>query len=551
MGCSEVNKTTLGTYVLREEAFQWWKGAKLRLGIGAMMQGNMSVAEYAAKFQSLCAFSPYYNTAEAEHDKCVKFESGLRPDIKHLIGFSEIRNFATLVAKSRICDEDGKAKSSYYKAMTEKRGKGQDRGKPYGDKGKKAVESSGTKKRNNGQCYKSDVCDWKPTCFNCGEEGHKSPACKKPKKTMGKVFALNGGGEEGHKSPACKKPKKTMGKVFALNGGNADQVDNLIRGTCFIYNTPLIAIIDTGATHSFISVDCEKRLSIPVTEMSGRMEIETPASGSVTTRLVCRDCPVTVFDRHFGMDLVCIQLSGIDVIFGMNWLIINRVHINCCEKIVVFPKTEESFQLMSKKEVVESLKEPVEMFALFASLKLDEIVKMDQLPVVCEFPDVFLEDISDVPPEREVEFTIDLVPGTSPISMAPYRMSASELNELKKQLEELLEKKFIRPSVSPWGAPVLLVKKKEGTMRLCIDYRQLNKVTIKNKYPLPRIDDLMDQLVGACVFSKIDLRSGYHQIRVKTEDIPKTAFRTRYGHYEYSVMPFGVTNAPGVFMEGA
>jgi hypothetical protein len=122
--------------------------------------------------------------------------------------------------------------------------------------------------------------------------------------------------------------------------------------------------------------------------------------------------------------------------------------------------------------------------------------------------------------------------------MAPYRMSASELGELKKQLEELLEKKRIRPSVSPWGAPVLLVKKKEGSMRLCIDYRQLNKVTIKNKYPLPRINDLMDQLVGACVFGKIDLRSGYHQIRVKAEDISKTAFRTRYGHYEYSVMPF-------------
>jgi hypothetical protein len=169
--------------------------------------------------------------------------------------------------------------------------------------------------------------------------------------------------------------------------------------------------------------------------------------------------------------------------------------------------------------------------------------------VVCEFPDVFPEDVSDLPPEREVEFSIEVVPGTNPISMAPYRMSTSELDQLKKQLEDLLEKKFIRPSVSPWGAPVLLVKKKDGSMRLCIDYRRLNQVTIKNRYPLPRIDDLMDQLVGACVFSKIDLRSGYHQIRVKAEDIPKTAFRTRYGHYEYSVMPFGVTNAPGVFME--
>jgi hypothetical protein len=169
--------------------------------------------------------------------------------------------------------------------------------------------------------------------------------------------------------------------------------------------------------------------------------------------------------------------------------------------------------------------------------------------VVCEFPEVFPDEIPDVPPEREVEFSIDLVPGTKPVSMAPYRMSASELAELKKQLEDLLDKKFVRPSVSPWGAPVLLVKKKDGSMRLCIDYRQLNKVTIKNRYPLPRIDDLMDQLVGARVFSKIDLRSGYHQIKVKDEDIQKTAFRTRYGHYEYNVMPFGVTNAPGVFME--
>ena len=123
-------------------------------------------------------------------------------------------------------------------------------------------------------------------------------------------------------------------------------------------------------------------------------------------------------------------------------------------------------------------------------------------------------------------------------------MSPIELAELKKQLEDLLDKQFIRPSVSPWGAPMLLVKKKDGTMRLCVDYRQLNKVMMKNKYPLPRIDDLMDQLVGACVFSKIDLRSGYRQIRVKSEDIPKTGFRTRYGHYEYLVMPFGVTNAP-------
>ena len=138
-----------------------------------------------------------------------------------------------------------------------------------------------------------------------------------------------------------------------------------------------------------------------------------------------------------------------------------------------------------------------------------------------EFPEVFPEDVPGLPPEREIEFSIDLIPGTGPISQAPYRMSPTELAELKKHIEELLSKQFIRPSVSPWGAPVLLVKKKDGGTRLCVDYRQLNKVTIKNKYPLPRIDDLMDQLRGASIFSKIDLKSGYHQIRVKAEDVPK------------------------------
>ncbi|KAL4026376.1 hypothetical protein IC575_014805 [Cucumis melo] len=128
-------------------------------------------------------------------------------------------------------------------------------------------------------------------------------------------------------------------------------------------------------------------------------------------------------------------------------------------------------------------------------------------------------------------------------------MAPAELKELKVQLQELLDKGFIRPSVSPWGAPVLFVKKKDGSMRLCIDYRELNKVTVKNRYPLPRIDDLFDQLQGATVFSKIDLRSGYHQLRIKNEDIPKTAFRSRYGHYEFIVMSFGLTNAPAVFMD--
>jgi hypothetical protein len=172
---------------------------------------------------------------------------------------------------------------------------------------------------------------------------------------------------------------------------------------------------------------------------------------------------------------------------------------------------------------------------------------LKKIPVVCEYADVFPDELLGMPPDRDIEFAIELQPGTTPISKRPYRMPPAELAELKRQLQELLDNGFIRPSTSPWG-PALFVKKKDESLRLCIDYRPLNAVTIKNKYPLPRIDVLFDQLVGAKVFSKIDLRSGYHQIKIRASDIPKTAFSTRYGLYEYLVMSFGLTNAPTYFM---
>jgi len=177
-----------------------------------------------------------------------------------------------------------------------------------------------------------------------------------------------------------------------------------------------------------------------------------------------------------------------------------------------------------------------------------EAKSLEEVPVVNEYLDVFPEELPGMPPDRDIEFVIDFVPGTSPIAKRPYRMAASELAELKKQLEELQRIGFIRPSSSPWGALVLFVKKKDGSMRLCVDYRALNEVTIKNKYPLPRIDDLFDQLKGAKYFSKIDLRSGYFQLKIRESDIPKTAFVTRYGQFEFTVMSFGLTNAPAYFM---
>jgi hypothetical protein len=173
---------------------------------------------------------------------------------------------------------------------------------------------------------------------------------------------------------------------------------------------------------------------------------------------------------------------------------------------------------------------------------------LEDIKVVNEYPDVFLDDLPGMPPDRDIEFSIELLPGTAPISKRPYGMDVKDLAELKKQIEELLSKGFIRPSSSPRGAPTLFVDNKDGSRRMCVDYRSLNEVTIKNKYPLPRIEDLFDQMRGAEVFSKIDLRSGYHQLKIRMEDIPKTACTSRYGLYEFTVMSFGLTNAPAYFM---
>ena len=212
-------------------------------------------------------------------------------------------------------------------------------------------------------------------------------------------------------------------------------------------------------------------------------------------------------------------------------------------------RSESVPKIMSAMKARRFLRKGCEAFLALILDSKREQVNLENIPVIREFLDVFPEELPGVPPDREVDLSIEVVQGTTPISRAPYRMAPTELKELKTQLQELLDKGFVRPSVSPWGALVLFVKKKDGTLQMCIDYRQINKVTVKNKYPLPRIEDLLDQLRGGSVFSKIDLRSGYYQLRVKEVDVPKTAFRTRYGHYEFLVMPFGLTNAPVAFMD--
>jgi hypothetical protein len=208
--------------------------------------------------------------------------------------------------------------------------------------------------------------------------------------------------------------------------------------------------------------------------------------------------------------LLILGLENVDIILVANWMTQHQVVLDIANRIVEIKSPIcGSFTLFLPSQ--DSTKS-----CAFAMIEL----LLKKIPVVYEYADVFPDELPRMPPDRDIEFAIELQPGTSPISKRPYWMLPAELAELKKQLQELLDKGFIRPSTSPWGCPALFVKKKDESLRLCIDYRPLNAVTIKNKYPLPRINVLFDQLVGAKVFSKIDLRSVYHQIKIRASDIP-------------------------------
>ena len=273
--------------------------------------------------------------------------------------------------------------------------------------------------------------------------------------------------------------------------------------------------------------------------------------------MICRGCELEISGILLTMDLRVMDMSEFEVILGMDWLTAYRVIIDC-ERRRVTAYTHDGTRVVFQGHKHDILPQTVyeskchgQLAGFLASLTLEDEVRPDlDLPrVVYEYEDVFPDELAGLPPQRVVDFYIELHPGTSPISMTPHRMTPVELQELRVQLQELLDKGFIRPSTSPWGAPVLFAKKKDRTLRLCIDYRQLNRVTVKNRYPLPRIDDLFDKLRGARVCSKIDLRTSYHQLRVRETYIPKTAFRTCYGHFEFTVMPFGLTNAPAIFID--
>ncbi|GJX01017.1 putative reverse transcriptase domain-containing protein [Tanacetum coccineum] len=399
-----------------------------------------------------------------------------------------------------------------------------------------------------------------PTCTNCKKLGHLAKDCRSRPATANNNNNRNNNnpraqgantnaiicfecGTPGHfKKDFPHRKNKNQGNgngiamAYAVGVAGQNPNNNVVTGTFLLNNRCASILFDTGADRSFVSTQFSTLINIAPTTLDHGYNVELADGRIIWVNTVLLGCTLNFLNHPFHVDLMPVEMGTYDVIIGMDWLTKYQAVIDCAKKI-------------AQKYLLQGCHVFLAHITIKETGDKSKKKQLQDVPIVKNFPEVFPEDLPGLPPTRQVEFHIDLVPGAAPVARAPYRLAPSEMKELADQLQELSDKGFIRPSSSPWGAPVLFVKKKDGSLRMCIDYRELNKLTVKNRYPLPRIDDLFDQLQGSSVYSKIDLRSGYHQLRVREEDISKTAFRTRYGHYEFQVMPFGLTNAPAVFMD--
>ncbi|KAA0054814.1 reverse transcriptase [Cucumis melo var. makuwa] len=603
MNCPEERKVRLATFLLQKEAEGWWKSILARRSDAraldwqtfrgifedkyypstyceakrdeflGLKQGSLSVAEYERKYTELSRYADV--TVASESDRCRRFEKGLRFERRTPVtAIAKWTNFSQLVEtalrveqsiteeKSAVELSRGTSTTSGFRGREQRRftpginiSSRQDFKNRYGGQASRNESIASTVKRipctSCGRNHRGQCLVGAGVCYQCGQPGHFKKDCPQLNMTVqrdqgvgsqtveqSRVSVVPTEGTSGARQKGVVGRPRQQGKVYAMTQQEVEDAPDVITGTILICNVLADVLFDPGATHSFVSSIFMTKLNRMLEPLSEGLAIYTPVGDVLLVNEVLHNCEVLVEGISLLVDLLPLELQRLDVILGMDFLFAHYASMDCHRKEVVFRKpcfAEVVFRGM-RKAVSRSL---------ISVLKAEKLLRKGCTAFLAHIVVVKREKLKpeDVPVGKSFLMYFQM------ICQAPYRMAPSELKELKMQLQELVDKGYIRPSVSPWGAPVLFVKKKDGTLRLCIDYRQLNKVTIRNKYPLPHIDDLFDQLRGAALFSKIDLRSGYHQLKVRESDIAKTAFRRRYGHYEFRVMSFGLTNAPAVFMD--
>nr|GEV92745.1 hypothetical protein [Tanacetum cinerariifolium] len=547
--CIEANKVVFAAATFQDRVLTWWNSQEIQrmeCGLWNLRVKEMDISSYTTRFNELVILCP--GMVPTERKKVEAYIRGLLENIKGEVTSSEPATLNKVVRMAHTLIEQ-KVKAIAEREADNKKRKWENF---------QGGSSSGGRNRNSNRNNNNYPSNW-----------HKARDCWSKVVTTGAnvqpIVTCYGCGEKGHIKSNCPARNNlersgARGQAYALRDGDQNLGPNVVMGTFLLNNYYARVLFDSGSDKSFVNVNFSRLIDIEPVKLNHSYEVELADGRVVSTNTILRGCALNLVNHLFEIDLMPIKLGTFDVIIRMDWLILHDVVIVYGKKEVHVPLKKRTLVVkgddcVSRLKVVSCMK--VKKYVdrgsyLFVSQVVEKEPaerRLEDVHVICKFPDVFPEDLPGLPPPLQVEFKIELVPEASPVARAPYRLAPLEMNELAKQLQELSDKGFIRPSSSSWGALVLFVKKKDGTFRMCIDYHEFNELTIKNRYPLPRIDDLFDQLQGLSVYLKIDLRFGYHQLRVREKDILITAFRTCYGHYEFQVMTFRLTNAPAVFID--
>src|SRR3954464_2652232 len=564
---------TFATYHLRGPTSQRWESHKLALPDGTettwqefqsafrarhipqglmdlkkeefrqLRQGQTTVDEYHRKFLELSRYAEKDVATDARKQE--RFREGLQPEIELALALFDCADFATLVSKAFQAET---ALTNHQESLKCAREAGPPSGRPV--QKLRVWLPHNVHHRPAPTPRLSYVAPRLPPPprqlpIQTIQPGHPAPGCRliPPQSATPPPASRKRSGRNRHSRSKCAKMSAVnCAQVTHVKEEEARESPRMVMGTLLVNSVPTTVLFDSRASHSFMSQPFAQLHGLAMEPLATPLAVNAVGSQSRVT-MVSPDTTISIVGLLFQAPLIILKSSNIDVILGMDWLGAHDAHIHCATKTVQLKHPSGKKILYSARTAQHA---EGQIYALNA-LNTSPLEGIENVPVVHDFTDVFPEELPGIPPIREVEFVIDLKPDIVPIAKRPYKMPPHHLLELEKEIDMALHKGFIRPSSSAWGAPSLFVKKSDGTNRLVQDYRPINQATIQNKYPLPRINDLYDQLAGSTVFSKLDLRLGYHQIRVRKEDIPKTAFITRYGSYEYTVMSFGLTNAPSTF----